>query len=142
MGWFGEIITSGSGKWKMDVGNVVKEVGLGILRSYKDEPIPEDEFLTQWSKAIGDTLESSVSLSLLSGNYLTIPSLLTYFPSSTLPLDPAARFADRFLTRPRWRASEIAPFLTECAVDAKERDKLLLKFARATTEGKEVGDFH
>jgi sister chromatid cohesion protein DCC1 len=77
------------------------------------------------------------------GNYLSTPTLtsvpvLTYFPSSALPLDPAARFGDLFVTRPRWRASEIAPFLVDCAVDAKDRDKLLLKFARAVTEGKDV----
>ena len=32
MGWFGEV---SNGKWKMDVGSVVKEVGLGILRNHR-----------------------------------------------------------------------------------------------------------
>jgi sister chromatid cohesion protein DCC1 len=78
------------------------------------------------------------------GNYLSTPSpsfpdthtqTLTYFPSSSLPLDPPTRFSDLFLTRPKWLAADIAPFLIDCAVDKKERDKLLLKYARAMTEG-------
>jgi hypothetical protein len=73
----------------------------------------------------------------LQGNYLsnsstTSASLLTYFPSTTLPIDPAARFADLFLMRTRWKGEDIAPFLSDIAVDSKERDKLLLKYARAT----------
>ena len=67
----------------------------------------------------------------------TIPNL-TYFPSSALPLDPAARFSDLFLTRSKWLAADIAPFLAECTVDSKERDKLLLKYARATNEDGKV----
>ena len=61
-------------------------------------------------------------------------TLLTYFPSSELPVDPGARFAELFLARPRWKADEIAPFLADIAVDTKERDKLLLKHARAVTD--------
>jgi sister chromatid cohesion protein DCC1 len=56
---------------------------------------------------------------------------LTYFPSFELPLDPLARFSDLFLTQSRWRAEEIGPFLDDIAIDRKERDKLLLKYARA-----------
>ena len=108
---------------------------------------------------MGDTFASQVNLSLLSvrpfqlafsvstthrgqqGNYLTStksqshpPSgQLTYFPSSELPLEPLARFNDLFLTRNRWKVEEIAPFLDDIAIDRKERDKLLLKYARAIT---------
>lgn len=107
---------------------------------------------------MGDTFASRADLSLLSvrslrvvvvfiaecgqqGNYLasTKPQSyppsdqLTYFPSSELPLGPLARFSDLFLTRSRWKAEEIAPFLDDIAIDRKERDKLLLKYARALT---------
>ena len=61
-------------------------------------------------------------------------TLLTYFPSSELPVDAGARFAEPFLARPRWKIEEIAPFLADISVDAKERDKLLLKHARAVTD--------
>ncbi|KAF7971813.1 hypothetical protein HWV62_19903 [Athelia sp. TMB] len=129
IGWFG-VITHG--RWKMCVDDV-------------DVPITEEAFIKRWSDAVGDTFQSAVSLELLSGNYLSNPSssfdpspALTYFPASELPLEHPARFADLFLMRSRWRGPEIAPFLTDCAVDSKERDKLLLKYARATTENKEV----
>ena len=79
---------------------------------------------------------------LSKGNYLTSSdtlvdpptALLAYFPSAELPVEPGARFAELFLARPRWKVEEIAPFLADVAVDTKERDKLLLKHARAVTE--------
>jgi sister chromatid cohesion protein DCC1 len=81
---------------------------------------------------------------ILQGNYLCsgdipsprgIPSAtLQYFPSSSLPLDAAARFADLFLTRPKWRADTITPFLQDIAFDTKQIDKLLLKFCRMTKD--------
>ena len=83
-------------------------------------------------------------LSSVKGYYLSTPAplsvspdaepQLTYFPRSELPTEPTARFADLFLTRTRWHANDIAPFLEDIAVDAKDRDKLLLKYARAVTE--------
>ncbi len=76
------------------------------------------------------------------GNYLTSidslsdppKTLLAYFPSSELPVEPGARFAELFLARPRWKIEEISPFLADISVDAKERDKLLLKHARTVTD--------
>lgn len=57
-----------------------------------------------------------------------------YFPYTELPIDPAARFSELFLMRSRWKAQEITPFLDDISVNTKERDKLLLKFARALTD--------
>ncbi|EMD37633.1 hypothetical protein CERSUDRAFT_154374 [Gelatoporia subvermispora B] len=141
MSWFGSVADDA---WEMDVEAVVKEVGLGILRLHKDDPIAEGEFLQQWRKAVGDTFESSVSLQLLLGNYLSEKSMmqdlvqLKYFPASALPIEPAARFSDLFLTRDRWKADDLTPFLADIAVDSKERDKLLLKHARALTDAEGV----
>ncbi|KAJ7094684.1 sister chromatid cohesion protein Dcc1 [Mycena belliarum] len=140
MEWFGEV---SDGMWTMDVEAVVREIGLGILRQHKDEPVAKDTLLDKWKDAVGDTFEAKVSLPLLSGNYLVSPAsgingsdtmMLTYFPCSALPIDPASRFVDLFLTRPRWKADEIVPFLSDIAVNTKDRDKLLLKYTRATTD--------
>lgn len=120
--------------------------------------------MEKWKTAVGDTFVSKVDLKLLSvrtdtptssaasdnttnipcsqGTYLSRPIELSnppafelsYFPSSALPSDPAARFADLFLTRPRWKAEDIAPFLEDIVVDNKDRDRLLLKYARAITD--------
>lgn len=59
---------------------------------------------------------------------------LTYFPCSSLPLDPGLRFNDLFLVKPRWKADELVPFLRDIAVDSKARDKLFLKWCRATSD--------
>ncbi|KAF8492326.1 hypothetical protein F5888DRAFT_1729779, partial [Russula emetica] len=77
-------------------------------------------------------------LKLLTGNYLCAHSpfsssntSISYFPCVELPTDPAMRFADLFLTRERWKAEHIKPYLSDIAVDTKDLDKLLLKYARA-----------
>jgi len=108
--------------------------------------------MAKWKDAVGDTFAASADLDLLSVCYLSFTNLthihshdlqgsylvsvldntdhLTFFPSSELPVDPAQRFADLFLTRSRWRRDDIVPFLQEIATNSKERDKLLLKYCR------------
>jgi sister chromatid cohesion protein DCC1 len=77
-----------------------------------------------------------LNVSFIQGNYLMNRDVetLTYFPAASLPAEPAPRFADLFLVRNRWKGEDITPFLSDIAVDSKERDKLLLKYARATTD--------
>jgi len=137
MSWFGEIK---DGKWKMDVDAVVREVGLGVLRNHRHDPIAKDSLLKKWRSLVGDKFEDVVSLKLLEGDYLESElfgsdlTTLKYFPVSALPVDPTARFSDLFLTRSKWKGEEIAPFLADIAVNSKERDKLLLKYCRTVTE--------
>ncbi|KAG9316366.1 sister chromatid cohesion protein Dcc1 [Chiua virens] len=135
MSWFGQIEAN---TWKMDVNAVIAEIGLGIIRHHKHDPILETEFMTKWRNAVSDAFASAVSLQLLSGKCLRNPNdvsgaTLSYLPASSLPTDPAARFAELFLTRARWKSDDIEPFLSDIAVNSKERDKLLLKYARAMT---------
>src|SRR5260221_13227305 len=95
--------------------------------------------LPSW--VVGVSLLASFFLSY--GNYIEVDLLgssditLKYFPASALPADPAARSAELFLTRSRWSGDEITPFLSDIAVNSKERDKLLLKYCRAisSTQG-------
>ena len=44
------------------------------------------------------------------------------------------RFTALFLTRERWKAEDIKPYLSDIAVDTKDLDKQLLKYARALTD--------
>ncbi|KAK2466266.1 hypothetical protein APHAL10511_001908 [Amanita phalloides] len=135
LSWFGQV---DNGKWNMDITAIVKEIGLNLLREHKREPIEREILMTKWKSSVGDSYESAVSLDLLSGNCITSTELgstmLSYFPASALPAEPAARFADLFLVRPRWKGEEISPFLTDIAINVKERDKLLLKYCRAITD--------
>ncbi|KAH7879924.1 sister chromatid cohesion protein Dcc1 [Lentinula edodes] len=144
MGWFGDI-NEIDGKWKMDVNSVVKEAGLGILKDAKDRSYDKDDLISTWKDLVGDKFNSSVSLDLLAGNYLIAPAapysdhqVVKYFPISSLPIDPAQRFSDLFLTRSKWKNEDIVPFLSDIAVNSKERDKLLLKYARATTDAEGI----
>ncbi|KAF9076722.1 sister chromatid cohesion protein Dcc1 [Rhodocollybia butyracea] len=140
MSWFGDIGDI-DGRWKMDVDAVVKEAGLGILKESKDKSLDQEDFISSWKELVGEKFASAVSLDLLAGNYLITPAgpysiheVLKYFPVSSLPVDPAQRFADLFLTRRKWKNEDIVPFLSDIAVNSKERDKMLLKYARATTD--------
>lgn len=58
---------------------------------------------------------------------------MSYFPAAALPVTPTQLFAELFLARARWRAEDMAPFLGAVAVDGKERERLLMKYARSTT---------
>lgn len=118
--------------------------------------------MNQWNDAVGISCEGIVKVDLLlvsdtsltpdsnlpksKGNYLyTLPQTqnrsLLYFPASELSTDPATRFADLFLTRPRWSSDDITPFLVDLAISKKDRDKLLLKYARAIKNG-DAGTFY
>ena len=63
---------------------------------------------------------------------------LIYLPRSSLPADPGARFNDIFLVKPTWRLDEIIPYVDDLAVDAKARDRLILKWCRTTTDSQGV----
>ncbi|GJJ06531.1 hypothetical protein Clacol_000723 [Clathrus columnatus] len=135
--WFGSVDED---EWIMDSSSVVKEIGLGRLRFYKEDPANLNTFIDEWKTAVGDSFAEAVDLKLLEvpGNYLLTPeslnSHISYFPISNLPHSASELFADLFLTRQRWLADDIKPFLSTIAIDNKEKEKLLMKFARATTD--------
>lgn len=140
MAWFGELgdapsLISQASTWKMDIHAVVRQIGLGILSRHQETPLSKADFMTQWHSALGDSFEADADLALLKGNYICPEVMnLKYFPSADLPATPQERFTDLFLTQHSWDAKDIAPFLEDIAVDSKERDKLLMKYARRTVD--------
>jgi sister chromatid cohesion protein DCC1 len=95
MRWFGQVDDADE-RWKMDVEKVVRQVGLSILSHYKvgfrphssfdpnlvsgwyllylqSDPISEDEFMTKWNTAVGDTFISNTSLKLLTVSIIPSP---------------------------------------------------------------------
>lgn len=156
MGLFGTI---DGDTWDADVQGIVRELGRGLLVQlevgYHDcilqllteqEPHPMDEFMIRWHQASTDDWSQHADITLLKGEYLLTdppPStfaqacpLLSYFPAHSLPAHPPTRFADLFLTRPRWRPDDMAPFLRGLyrEGDSKARDKLIAKFVRVVKE--------
>lgn len=69
----------------------------------------------------------------------TTPKIQSY-PSAHLPLAPAARFQELFLTRSQWTKEDLEPFIKDLATDGKKLDALLLKFARVSRTKIEVED--
>ena len=54
------------GMWKMNVDEVLSELGLGILRNHKqNDPIERDLFMDKWREAVGDTFADRVELRLI-----------------------------------------------------------------------------
>ena len=125
------------------------------------EPLERDEFFKRWKHALGESFEDQVDLSLLSvramrlvlifsilrlcisqGNYVMLQTStsqkLKYFASADLPHTPAELFGELFLTQPRWKRSDIVPFLNDSALNEKESEKLLMKNTRVTTDSNGV----
>ncbi|ORY06452.1 hypothetical protein K493DRAFT_251913 [Basidiobolus meristosporus CBS 931.73] len=120
----------------LDKKKVSRFIGECLLEERKDQKWPEAIFMDTWQKKV-ETFP--VDLNLLQGLYYTEVAVnreryITYFPSSSLPLDPAARFRQLFLLKPKWEAHEILPFISDLAL-GKKRDALLLKYTRTVTNG-------
>ncbi|KAH8830482.1 hypothetical protein DL96DRAFT_1593118 [Flagelloscypha sp. PMI_526] len=118
LGWFGQLK---DGKWSMDAPEVVRTIGLEILKPSQRQPMDKGIFITTWKSRVGDTFESFVDMKLLSGYVLSSTTsmsddeMLLYYPRSSLPVDPPSRFTELFSVRPRWRQEDISPFLEDIA---------------------------
>ncbi|BEI86217.1 hypothetical protein CcaverHIS002_0605040 [Cutaneotrichosporon cavernicola] len=141
MDLFGDLEGDG---WTADVPAVVRELGRGLLAAQANVPRPLDLLLAQWNSLAG-AFEAHVALDLLAGSYLLRDpppaasargQLVEYFPVHTLSAHAPTRFADLFLTRPRWRPSDMIPFLRGLYPDGdnKARDKLEAKYIRVVKE--------
>ena len=154
MGLFGD--REGT-QWTADVRGMVRGIGIGRLEAMNG-PQAMAKFLLEWRNEVGETWEELVHIDLLEvrtscthlhaivanvqGDCLIdsaspgAPAKMIPFPSHALPLHAATRFADLFLTRPRWRPDDMAPFLRGLTRDgdAKELDKLVVKHVRVVKE--------
>ncbi|ORY25957.1 sister chromatid cohesion protein Dcc1 [Naematelia encephala] len=145
MGLFGEMDSDGE-VWTCRPAEMVREIGKGLLGAVKSSGMGLDKLLNDWKEAVGETWSDLVNVNLLEGDHLLVdpppavtsqPRLIVPFPLYQLPLNPATRFADLFLTRPKWRPDDMIPFLKGLYRDgdSKERDKLVAKFVRVVKEG-------
>ncbi|KAN0109286.1 hypothetical protein V8E52_009470 [Russula decolorans] len=121
MRWFGQVRVDGTDERReMDVEKVARQVSLGILpRQYCTvqgwfRRVP-------WSLFPPSTIDSSFDPNFLSGTYCTCR--VTQISED--------EFMTKWVTRERWKAEDIKPYMSDIAVDTKDLDKLLLKDARA-----------
>ncbi|GAA6054717.1 hypothetical protein JCM3770_000046 [Rhodotorula araucariae] len=138
LGWFGvEVDVDGKKRWRLDVGLVVKELGVVLLADGGFGQQPHDAFLARW-KSLSGGFAPLCDLALLAGVHLFRPppvSTVQYLPPSSLSPDPAARFAELFSLKSRWLEGEMSLFVDDLTGgDKKKRDALVLKFVRKVKE--------
>ncbi|EST09255.1 Sister chromatid cohesion protein Dcc1 [Kalmanozyma brasiliensis GHG001] len=130
----------------LDTKSIVHFLGVQSLKTARIG-VPLTTFMRDWHAAcLSPDFRALASLDLLSGYYILTPSpapgvslypnpastQIQFFSRHELPVDPAARFQDLFLTRPSWIAADLTPFIQDLALNDKKKDALLLKFARAS----------
>jgi len=119
---------------------VCRLLGERLLVAERGKQWRLDEFLEIWQKRTPHPFE--VKLDYLRGIYIKTPRirsstdtasnwLISYFPLSELPADPAARFAQLFQEQKQWAPEDIMPFIEDLAPDKKKLDALLLKYTRS-----------
>ena len=55
--------------------------------------------------------------------------ILSFFPSSSLPVEPSQRFQRLFKEREQWKEVDISPFLDDICKENENCSSLLLKYA-------------
>jgi sister chromatid cohesion protein DCC1 len=120
---------------------------------------PSDAFVDEWKEQVGETWADLVNLKTLDvgddlnladaeqGNYLLTPVPISFTSTASAPLisaffvhtlstDPATRFGDLFLTRPKWRPEDMKPFLHGLTPDGDQKgmDRMIVKFVRVVKE--------
>ncbi|KAK0522843.1 Ctf8p and Ctf18p associating protein [Tilletia horrida] len=118
-------------KWKQEVGELFEDqVDVALLRGFSllhPSPLPTSLFPAPGSIApasSASSLNSTSSSGAATPTSATSPSLapqmvrpsaIQYYPAALLPVEPAQRFAELFLTRPHWTQDELLPFLEDLA---------------------------
>ncbi|KAL8279052.1 hypothetical protein RQP46_008510 [Phenoliferia psychrophenolica] len=138
--WFGAPKGSDvGGLWKMRVGEIVREVGIGLLESGGYGYRPLKPFEASWSSLCA-SFSPLCSLSLLAGTHVissTLPPQIKYFPVAHLSPDPTVRFDELFAVRDRWSEAEMTLFLDDLvAGEKKKREAMVLKFVRKVKDEK------
>lgn len=139
-------IKSSNSFLKFDHAKVCRFLGEWMLTNPRGKRWKLEEFMEYWSSMGHGTFIPK--LQHLSGLYITHETIkiqkpekyIEYFPINELSTDPPQRFATLFSEKPLWSAEEINPFLEDLAPEKKQKEILLLKFARThkTNNGKEI----
>lgn len=153
--WFGRPAAEADlSSVQLDMNKIAKFIGEQLLKESALQPIKLDEYMDTWARLLSgagaettqqasSTAKSLADLALLKGLYILfpippqvpnppgLPRTIQYYPKSLLPLDPAPRFQELFLTRSQWFLEELEPFIEDLSVDPKRREALLLRYARA-----------
>lgn len=122
---------------EFDRAKICRFMGEWMLSNPRTKRWELGDFTRLWSTMCHDLFKPE--LQDIDGLYLiyettklsTTIHYLQYFPVTELSTDPPQRFAALFSEKPLWTLDEIQPFLIDLAPTKKEREHLLLKFARS-----------
>ncbi|KAI5074776.1 hypothetical protein GOP47_0010737 [Adiantum capillus-veneris] len=123
---------SDSHVWELDERHVCLHYANQLLSAASKWRL--DDFLEAWQQNLPSGLQAS--LDLLKGEVLVeklgFDSWLRPFSVSTLPSNPAERFAALFRERSKWEWQDLEPYIGDLRAPGKSVDALLLKYTRRT----------
>ncbi|XP_071736120.1 uncharacterized protein [Rutidosis leptorrhynchoides] len=119
------------GVWELDNRRVCVHFARRILAFGK---MKMESFMEEWIGKVPSGMK--VSLDMLEGEVLVeklgIQSWIYSFSVSSLPSDPANRFARLFQERAKWDWKDLHPYIRDLSVPGLTSDGLLLKYTRRT----------
>ncbi|OBZ81941.1 Sister chromatid cohesion protein DCC1 [Choanephora cucurbitarum] len=121
---------------EFDEAKICRFLGEWLLANPRNKRWEMNEFLEVWKKLTQEVFVPKIEY--IQGLYVMhtstklhqVENFVQYFPVHELSTDPAQRFAALFAEKPLWSLEEITPFLTDLAPQKKDKEHLLLKFAR------------
>ncbi|EPB81753.1 hypothetical protein HMPREF1544_11503 [Mucor circinelloides 1006PhL] len=121
---------------EFDHEKICRFLGEWLLSNPRNKRWELNDFLDMWNKLGYDIFIPK--LEYIDGLYIThetkklqhTEKYIQYFPVAELSTDAPQRFASLFAEKPLWTSEEITPFLMDLAPKKKDREHLLLKFAR------------
>lgn len=120
-------------QYTLSIPRYLSYVGMSLLQTRPRES--KDAFLQAWQEKVPDIFRHQINLSSLRGQYLLDDkdgNTIIYFPRTSLPSDPPARFQDLFLTREKWEADEMRPFIEDLVPEGQKKklDAMIIKYVR------------
>ncbi|KAL2918788.1 Ctf8p and Ctf18p associating protein [Polyrhizophydium stewartii] len=116
---------------------VCRLYGEQVLRRLPPDGTSLISFLKDWRAAVPEIMD--VHLDQLAGVYLLEGSqatqIIRYFPKSTLPSVPKARFEELFKIRKKWLREDLIPYVSDLTSSDKDLELMIIKNARISKQG-------
>lgn len=122
---------------------ITKFLGIQLLASHMPHPFEYNEFMSKWKDIVPEDFK--VDIELIKGFYIeeeitfqNDKRLLKYFPMTELSHDLKHRLEELFYAKPKWKVTNLLPYLQDIESNKKIIDRALIKYARASRVGKET----
>ncbi|XP_020598697.1 sister chromatid cohesion protein DCC1 [Phalaenopsis equestris] len=117
--------------WRLDEKQVCLRFALCVLSRGK---MKLESFVEKWEQSVPSGMKAD--LKMLEGEVLYekigFEEWIRVFSVSTLPSNPADRFAALFRERPKWEWKDLEPYIRDIHVPGLSSEGLLIKYSRRT----------